>query len=98
MHSMDGQRAHAERVSEGGGDYFEVVDAFGVGLFVDAVERGNAFIFEIMRYGLVGREHEFFDKAVGDVALRSGAALHNSAFVKFDGRFGEIDTYRSAAL
>ncbi len=51
-----------------------------------------------MRYGLVGREHEFFDKAVGDVALRSGDALHHSEFVKFDDRFGEIEIDRSAAF
>ena len=42
LHAMDGQRAYAQRVSEGGSNDFEVVDALGVGLFVDAVEAGDA--------------------------------------------------------
>ena len=98
LHALNGQCAYSERVSEGGGDDFEVVYAFGVGLFVDAVERGDAFIFQIVRDALVRREHEFFDQAVGDVALRSGDALHHSEFVKLDDWFGEIEVDRSAAF
>ncbi len=91
LHALDGQGADSQRVSEGGGDDFEVVDALGVGLFVDAVERGDAFIFEIVRDALVRREHEFFDQAMGDVALRSGDALHHAEFVELDDRLGEIE-------
>ena len=54
LHAMNGERAHAEGVSESGCDGFEVVDAFGVGLFVDAVEAGDAMRLEMMRDRLVG--------------------------------------------
>ena len=37
LHALNGQRADAERVAEGCGDHFEVVDAFGVRLFVDSI-------------------------------------------------------------
>jgi len=50
---MNRQGTYAERVSKGGGDDFEVVDALGVGLFVDAVERGDALAFEIVRHALL---------------------------------------------
>src|ERR1019366_2140811 len=76
----------------------EVVDAFGVGLFVDAVERSDPPIFEIVGYALVRREHEFFNQAVGDIALRARDALHHSEFVKLNHRFGEIEIDRSAAF
>ena len=98
LHALNGQRAYSQRVSESGGDDFEVVDAFGVGLFVDAVERGDAFIFQIVGDALVRREHEFFDQAVGDIALGSRDALHHSEFVELDDGFGEIEIDRSAAL
>ena len=84
LHPLDGKRPYSERVSEGGGDYLEVIDAFGVGLFVDAVERRDAFIFQIVGDAFVGGEHEFFDQAVGDVALGSGDAFHHAEFVKLD--------------
>ena len=98
LHALNRQRAHSQRVSESGGDHFEVVHAFGVGLFVDAVERGDAFIFQIVRDALVRRQHEFFDEAMGDVALRAGDALHHSEFVELDDWFGEIEIDRSAAF
>ena len=49
LHALDGQRADAERVSESGGDGFEVVDALGIGLLVDAVEDGDALRLEMVR-------------------------------------------------
>ena len=44
---LTGKRSDAERVAELRGDDFEVVDALGIGLFVDAVERGDAFVLEV---------------------------------------------------
>ena len=55
-------------------------------------------IFQVVGYALVRREHEFFDEAMGDVALRAGDALHHSEFVKLDHRFGKIEIDRSAAF
>ena len=98
LHAMDGQRADAERISESRGDDFEVVDALGVGLLVDAVEAGDAVRLEIVRDAFVGREHELFDQAVRDVALGAGDGLHQAEFVEFDDGLGEIEVDRSAAL
>src|ERR1019366_7699657 len=67
-------------------------------LFVDAVERSDPLVFEIVGYTLVRREHEFFNQAVGDIALRAGDALHHSEFVELNHRFGEIEIDRSAAF
>jgi len=48
--------------------------------------------------GFIGREHEFFDEAVSDVAFGSGDALHHAEFVKLDDRFRKIEIDRSAAF
>ena len=37
LHAVDGQRAHAQRISERRGDHFEIVDALGVRLFVNPI-------------------------------------------------------------
>src|SRR3954471_18009629 len=42
LHALDRQRAETEGVAEGGGCFFKGDDAFGVGLFVDAVDGGHA--------------------------------------------------------
>ena len=98
LHAVNGERAHAEGVSEGGGDGLEIVDALGVGLLVDAVEAGDAVRLEMVRDGFVGREHELLDDAVGDVALGAGDGLHQSEVVEFDDGLGQIEVDRSAAL
>ena len=95
---MDGKRADAEGISEGRGDGFEIIDAFGVGLFVDAVEAGDAVRVEMVRDGLVGREHELFDEAVRDVAFGARDGLHQSEVVELDDGFGEVEVDRSAAV
>ena len=95
---MDGKRADAEGISESRGDGFEVVDALGVGLLVNAVEAGDAVRLEMVRDRLVGREHEFFDEAMREVALGAGDGLHQSELVELDDGLGQIEVDRSAAL
>ena len=65
---------------------------------MDAVERGNAFIFQIVGDALVRREHEFFDQAVGDVALGARNALHHAKFVELDDGFRKVEVNRSSPL
>ena len=98
LHPLDGQRPHAQRIAESRGDHFEVVHPLGVGLFVNAVERSDALVFQIRGHALVGREHELLDQAMRDVALRAGDALHQSEFVELDHRLGQIEIDGAAAL
>src|SRR5579872_1996242 len=98
LHAMNGERTHAERVSESSGDGFEVVDAFRVRLFVDAIEAGDAARLEMVRYRLVGREHELLDDAVRDVALGARDGAHQSEFFELDDGLRQIEVDRSAAL
>ena len=65
---------------------------------MDTVEAGDALRLEMVRDDLVGREHEFFDQAMRDVAFGARDALHQSEFVELDDRLGQIEVDRSAAL
>ena len=55
-------------------------------------------LFEVVRHGLVRREHELLDDAVGDVALAAEDAGHRPGFVEFDHRLGEIEIDRAARV
>ena len=85
-------------MSEGGGDDFEVVHSFGIGLLVNAVQRSYAVVFQISGDTFVGREHEFFNQAVRDVALGTGNTFHQSKFVEFDHGLGQIEVDGAAPL
>jgi hypothetical protein len=54
LHAVNWQCADAERIPESGGDHFEVVDTLGVRLFMDSVQRRDAFRFQVLRDALVG--------------------------------------------
>ena len=97
LHALHRQRPHAERIAEVGGDGLEVEDALGIGLFVNAIERGDALVFQIAGDALVGRQHELLDDAVGDVALRARDALHQAVLVELDDRLGQIEIDGAAA-
>ena len=56
LHAVDGQRAHAQGISESGRDHFEFVNTFGVGLLMDTVERRNAFVLKILCDAFVCRQ------------------------------------------
>ncbi len=86
-----GEIVYAERVAEGVGKFFKFENLFGVGLFVDAVQRGDAALLEILRDRFVRGEHELFDEAVGNIAHAAGDALHAALFVKLDDRLGKIE-------
>src|SRR4029077_1389888 len=60
------------------------------------MERSDAALFKILRDGLIGREHEFFDDAVGDIALAAHDAEHAAVSVEFDYRLWEIEINRAA--
>ena len=95
MHHLVGD---AERVAEAGGDLLELQHLLGVGLLVGAVEGGDAPAFEEASDGFVGRQHELFDQAVGDVALAAGDADHLAALVEADDGLGQVEVNRAAPL
>ena len=98
LDALNWKCADSQGVTESCGDDLEIVNALGVGLFVDTVERGDAFIFQVVGYAFVGREHEFFNQAVSDVAFGARDAFHHSEFIELDDGFGEIEVNRSPAL
>jgi len=65
----------AERVAEGAGEFLEVQDLAGVGLFVHAMDAPDAAGVQVVRDGAVSGEHELFDQAVRDVAAAGGRVL-----------------------
>ena len=96
--ARDGQRADAERIAEGGGEILEIVDAFGVGRLMHAIDGCNAFLFEVGGDGFIGREHELLDEAMGKETLGAGDGLHETVLVEFDERLGKIEVDGAAAL
>jgi hypothetical protein len=77
--------------------FLEFQNALGVGLFVDAMQRRHAQIFKIARDSLIGREHEFFDDAVREVAHAAHDAGHLAGVVEFNHGFGQIEIDRAHA-
>ncbi len=96
--ARDGQRADAERIAEGGGEVFKIVDPLGVGRLVDTVDGSNTFLLEVGGDGFIGREHELLDEAMGEEALGAGDAFHQAVLVEFDERLGKIEVDGAAAL
>ena len=96
--ARDGQRSDAERIAEGGGEVFKIVDALGVGRLVDAVDGSNALVFEVGGHGFIGREHELLDQAMGEEPLGAGDAFHQAVLVELDERLGKIEVDGAAAL
>ena len=80
------------------GGLFEVDDAFGVGLFVDAVDGGHADAMVPVGDALVGGEHELFDEAVGPGAIGAEDALHLAFVVEVDDGLGKIEVDGAALL
>ena len=80
------------------GGLFEVDDAFGIGLFVDAVDGGHAEAMVPVGDALVGGEHELFDEAVGPGAVGAEDALHLAFVVEVDDGLGKIEVDGAALL
>src|SRR5216684_3592257 len=98
VHPLDGQRTYAQRIPKSGGDDFEVVNPFGVRLFVNPVERSGALRLDILGDALVGREHEFLNQPVCHIAFRARDALHQSELVEFDHRLRQVEVDRSPSM
>ncbi len=81
----------SERVAESAGQFFELEDFTGVGLFMNAMERFNAAAKKICGDRAIGGEHELFDETVSDIALAARDIGHALLFVEFDDRLGEIE-------
>lgn len=88
---VDRHGADAEGNAELGGHLLKFKDAFGVWLFVDAVDGSAAGGGEVGGDGFIGREHELFDDAVGDIAGAACNADHFAELVEFDEGFGEVE-------
>ncbi len=58
--------------------------AFWVGLFVNAEDGGDAGLLQMRGDGFIGREHEFLDQPVGDVARAAVDGSHFAEFIEFD--------------
>ena len=91
-----GEIVHAQRIAESLREFLEFQHVLRIGLFVHAMQRGDAALFEISRDGFIRREHEFFDQAVRDIALAADDAQHAPGFVEFDDAFGQIEIDRAA--
>src|SRR5215831_186232 len=81
----------SEGVAESAGEFLEFEDLADLGLFVDAMKGLEAAASQVVGDGAVGREHEFFNDAVSEVAFAAADVGHALLFVKFDDRFGEIE-------
>ena len=93
-----GGQLDAQRIAERGGDFLKLQNLFRVGLFVNAVKRRNAAVLEVARHTFVGGQHELFDDAVRDVALRARDADHAAVLVEFDFRLWQIEINRAARV
>ena len=96
--TRNGQRAYSKRVTESGGEIFEVVHAFGIRRLVHAIEGGNALGFKVGRDSLIGRQHELFDEAMREEALGTRDSFHQSVLIELDERLGKIEVDGAAAL
>src|SRR5215469_15559791 len=76
----------SEGVPESASQVLEFEDLADVGLFVDAMKGLEAAANQVVGDGAVGREHEFFNDAVSEVAFAASDVGHALLFVKFDDR------------
>src|SRR5579864_8734135 len=98
LEALHRQSAYSQGVAKGGGNGFELVNPLGIGLLVNAVERGNALVLEVVGHTLVGREHDFLDQPVGDVALGTRNTAHQAELVELNHRLRQVEIDRAAAL
>ena len=65
---------------------------------MDAVERRDVVVVEMLRDGLVGDQHELLDEAVRDVALGGDDRLDHALVVEDDLGLLQIEVDRAAAV
>ena len=78
-----------------GGELAEFFESRGVRFFVDAIDARRGAIFDRVRDGFVGGEHELFDELVAFVALDAFDAVGASVSVEENFDFGEIEIERA---
>src|SRR6202050_2881616 len=88
----------SQGIAESLGEFLEFENFFWVGFFVNAMERSDSSLFQVLRDGFIGGEHKFFDQAVRDVALAADDAEHASIVVEFDDWLGKIEINRAASV
>ncbi len=86
----------AQRIAERLCQFFEFEYFLWIGLLVNAVQRRDSALLEVLRNGLVRREHELLDDPMGDIAHAADHALHPALLVKLDDRLGQIEIDRPA--
>src|SRR5437868_6323009 len=84
-----------EGIAESARQLFELQNFPRIGLFVNTMQGFDTTFEKIARDGAVGREHEFFNQAMRDVALAARDVDHALLFVKFDDRLGQIEIDRA---
>ena len=65
---------------------------------MNSIQRRYVEVLQPGGHAFVGREHEFFNQAVGPAALGANDALHRSLGIEFNDRLGQIEINRTAAL
>jgi hypothetical protein len=93
-----GEIFDAERIAERLRQFLEFEHLPRIGFLVDAMEGSDGAPFQVLRHGFVGREHEFLDDAMSDIAFAAEDALHPALGVEFDDRLGQVEIDRAARV
>ena len=65
---------------------------------MDAEDRLVEVRFQVPRDGLVRRQHELFDDAVGELPLAAPDARHRTLLVEHDQRLRQVEVDRAALV
>ena len=87
-----------ELVAEALEDFPQIDQAVRIGTVVDAIDRRLLGEEQMLRDGLVGRQHELLDELVGDVARLRDDADDQPLVVQHDVRVRQVEVDRSAGL
>ena len=87
-----------ELVAEALEDFLQVDEAVRVGAVVDPVDRRLLGEEELLRHGLVGREHELLDQPVRDVARLGNDPDDQALVVQDDVRVRQVEIDRAPRL
>ncbi len=98
-HNLFGRQIrHAQRITEGLRQRFELQNFFRIGRFVDPAQAGNGARFQELRDGLIGGQHEFLDQSVRDIAHAAADVGHTALFIEVNHRLGQIKINRAAPV
>ena len=94
----DGLEMRGHAVAERGHQLGELLDALGIGLLVDAEERGHAGLGQPGRHRLVGREHELLDEPHAVQPLGGHDAGHLPRGAEHELGLREVEVERPALV